>query len=165
MGTSVLSSGIKLSGCEADHSAPSNFVVNNSWSCTSTLLYVCMACACLSSRDNCLIIRKATRKYCYFLRGCLVQDVPCIATITDLLCFPTWVLTISDLPQLSSSQPPVQWVPWVLSPGVKRGRNVMLTTHPHLVPRSWMSRSYTSSPLSASMACRGTALLFFLLLL
>jgi len=23
---------------------------------------------------------------------------------------------------------------------------VMLTTHPHLVPRSWMSRSYTSSP-------------------
>jgi hypothetical protein len=31
-------------------------------------------------------------------------------------------------------------------PGVKRGRGVMLTTHPHLVPRSWMSRSYTSSP-------------------
>jgi hypothetical protein len=23
---------------------------------------------------------------------------------------------------------------------------VMLTTHPHLVPRSWMSRSYTFSP-------------------
>jgi hypothetical protein len=23
---------------------------------------------------------------------------------------------------------------------------VMLTTHPHLVPRSWMSRSCTSSP-------------------
>jgi hypothetical protein len=34
----------------------------------------------------------------------------------------------------------------VLSPGVKRGRGVMMTTHPHLVPRSWMSRSYTSSP-------------------
>jgi hypothetical protein len=31
-------------------------------------------------------------------------------------------------------------------PGVKRGRGVMLTTHPHLVPRSWMSMSYTSSP-------------------
>jgi hypothetical protein len=30
--------------------------------------------------------------------------------------------------------------------GVKRGRGVTLTTHPHLVPRSWMSRSYTSSP-------------------
>jgi hypothetical protein len=28
------------------------------------------------------------------------------------------------------------WVPGVLSPGVKRGRGVMLTTHPHLVPRS-----------------------------
>jgi hypothetical protein len=33
-------------------------------------------------------------------------------------------------------QPPVQWVPGVLSPGVKRGRGVTLTTHPHLVPRS-----------------------------
>jgi hypothetical protein len=30
---------------------------------------------------------------------------------------------------------------------------------PHLVPRSWMSRSYTSS-----MACNGTALLYLLLL-
>jgi hypothetical protein len=29
--------------------------------------------------------------------------------------------------------------------GVKRGRGVTLTTHPHLVPRSRMSRSYTSS--------------------
>jgi hypothetical protein len=30
---------------------------------------------------------------------------------------------------------------------------------PHLVLRSWMSRSYTPLPSSASMACRGTALL------
>jgi len=34
----------------------------------------------------------------------------------------------------------------VLSPGVKRGRDVTLTTDPHLVPRSIMSRSYTFSP-------------------
>jgi hypothetical protein len=33
----------------------------------------------------------------------------------------------------------------VLSSGVKRGRGVMLTTHPHLVPRLSRSRSYTSS--------------------
>jgi hypothetical protein len=45
-------------------------------------------------------------------------------------------------PALGPTQPPVQWVP-----GVKRGRGVTLTTHPHLVPRSRMSRSYTSSPL------------------
>jgi hypothetical protein len=32
------------------------------------------------------------------------------------------------------------------SPGVKRGWGVTLTTHPHLVPRSRMSKSYTSSP-------------------
>jgi hypothetical protein len=31
-------------------------------------------------------------------------------------------------------------------PGVKRGRGVTLTTHPHLVPRLRMSRSYTFSP-------------------
>jgi hypothetical protein len=45
----------------------------------------------------------------------------------------------------------------VLSQGVKRGRGVMLTTHPHLVLRLSMSRSYTSSPPCASMACSGTA--------
>jgi hypothetical protein len=45
------------------------------------------------------------------------------------------------------AQPPIQWVPGALSPGVKRGRGVTLTTHPHLVPRLRMSRNYTSSPL------------------
>jgi hypothetical protein len=50
----------------------------------------------------------------------------------------------------------------VLSPGLKRGRGVTLTTHSHLVPRSRMSRSYTSSPLSAFMECIGTALAFSL---
>jgi hypothetical protein len=39
-------------------------------------------------------------------------------------------------PALGPTQPPVQWVPGILSPGVKRGRGVMLTTHPYLVPRS-----------------------------
>jgi hypothetical protein len=51
-------------------------------------------------------------------------------------------------PALGPSQPPVQWVPEVLSPGVKRGRAVTLTTHPHLVPRPWMIWSYTSCPSS-----------------
>jgi hypothetical protein len=31
-------------------------------------------------------------------------------------------------------------------PGAKRGRGVTLTTHPHLVPRSRMGRSYIFSP-------------------
>jgi hypothetical protein len=47
-----------------------------------------------------------------------------------------------------------------LFPWVKHGRGMMLTTHPHLVLRLRMSRSYTSSPPSAFMACSGTALLF-----
>jgi hypothetical protein len=50
-------------------------------------------------------------------------------------------LTSVSRPALRPTHPPVQWVL-----GVKRGRGVMLTTHPHLVPRSWMRRSYTSSP-------------------
>jgi hypothetical protein len=65
-------------------------------------------------------------------------------------------------PALGPTHPPVHWVPGVLSPGVKRGQCVTPTTHPHLLPRSWISRSCTSSPPSASMACSGTALLYFL---
>jgi hypothetical protein len=40
--------------------------------------------------------------------------------------------------------------PWVLSPVVKRGRCVILTTYPRLVLRSRKSRSYTSSLPQAS---------------
>jgi hypothetical protein len=47
-----------------------------------------------------------------------------------------------------------------MSTGEKRGRGVMLTTHPHLVPRSRMSRSYTSSPPQAP-PWRVTGLLCF----
>jgi hypothetical protein len=50
-------------------------------------------------------------------------------------------------PALAPTQPPVQWVPAILSPGVKCGRGVTLTSHPHLVSRT--SRSYTSSPSQA----------------
>jgi hypothetical protein len=67
--------------------------------------------------------------------------------------------------QTSSEAHPASYPMGIRGPfpgGVKRGRDVTLTTHPHLVPRSWMSRSYTSLPPSASMACRGT-LLYFLL--
>jgi hypothetical protein len=59
-------------------------------------------------------------------------------------------------PSLRPTPPPVQWVPGVLSQRIKRSRGVTLTIHPHLVPRSRMSRSYTPSPPSAFMACSGT---------
>jgi hypothetical protein len=63
-----------------------------------------------------------------------------------------------SIPALGPTQPPVQWVPGVLSPGLKCGRGETLSTHPHLVPRSRMSRSYISSPPRAFVACRATAL-------
>jgi hypothetical protein len=40
-------------------------------------------------------------------------------------------------------------------PGVKRGLGMALITHPHLVPRSRMSKSCTFSPLGACMAIAG----------
>jgi hypothetical protein len=43
-------------------------------------------------------------------------------------------------------QPLIQWVSGVLSSGVKHSWGVTLTNHPHLVPRSRISRSYTFSP-------------------
>jgi hypothetical protein len=45
-------------------------------------------------------------------------------------------------------------------PGAKCGWGMTLTTHPQLVPRSAMSKSYTSSPPSVSVECSRTALLY-----
>jgi hypothetical protein len=52
----------------------------------------------------------------------------------------------------------------VLSPGVKLGRGVMLTTHPHLMPSRECVGAIPPLPPSASMACRGTAFFLYLCL-
>jgi hypothetical protein len=73
----------------------------------------------------------------------------------------SWPLIQNYITQIKyfvlKTQPAIQRVPGFISPGVKLDWCVTLINHPHLVPRS--SRSYTS-PLNASMACSGTALLF-----
>jgi hypothetical protein len=46
-------------------------------------------------------------------------------------------------------------------PGVKARPGREADRSPHLVPRSWMSRSYTSSSPSAFMACSGTGLALY----
>jgi hypothetical protein len=71
-------------------------------------------------------------------------------------------LTSSSRPALGPTQPPVQWVSGALSPGVKRGRGVMLTAHPLLVPRLRKNRSCTSSPPSTFVAFSGTSVPFCL---
>jgi hypothetical protein len=54
----------------------------------------------------------------------------------------------------------VQWVPGALSPGVKRGRGVMLTTHSLLVPRYKRAGAIPPLTPSATAACSGRALHF-----
>jgi hypothetical protein len=69
----------------------------------------------------------------------VAQSVLCLATdwTTGRLRFDPrqrqriFPLTSVSRPALGPTQPPVQWVPGVLSPGVKRGQGVTLTTHTH----------------------------------
>jgi hypothetical protein len=48
------------------------------------------------------------------------------------------IFSLMSVPRqaLGPTQPPVERVLGILSPGVKRCLGVTLTTHPHLVPRS-----------------------------
>jgi hypothetical protein len=68
--------------------------------------------------------------------------------------------TLCSQPALGSTQPPVQWVPGVLSPGLQCGRSVMLTIHPLLVSRLGKRGAIPLHPPSAFMACSGSTLLF-----
>jgi hypothetical protein len=70
-----------------------------------------------------------------------------------------FLLASVSRPALTPAQPPIQLVSVTL-PGVKRDRGVTLTTHPHQMPRSRMSRMHTSSlPLRLS-GVYGTTLFF-----
>jgi hypothetical protein len=55
-------------------------------------------------------------------------------------------LVSASRPALGPTQPPIQWVPQALSPGVKCRRGAMLTTHQLLMPRFRKSRNCLPSP-------------------
>jgi len=54
--------------------------------------------------------------------------------------------SLMSRPALGPTQPPIQWVLEDLSPGGKERPKRDADHSPHLVPRSGMSGSYTSSP-------------------
>jgi hypothetical protein len=64
-------------------------------------------------------------------------------------------------PALGPTQPPIQWVPGAVYPGIKHGRGMMLTTHPLLLPRLRKSRSSNSShPIAPLWSVTGPLYLF-----
>jgi hypothetical protein len=79
--------------------------------------------------------------YYYYYGAAVAQAVQCLTTGWTI----GWsrfdprqrqrifLLAPASRPALGPTQAPTQWVSGVLSPGVKRGRGVTLTTHPHLV--------------------------------
>jgi hypothetical protein len=76
---------------------------------------------------------------------CFFKRKRVFMSLSVIFCYMLFLLAPASRSALGPTQPPIQWVPGVLSPGVKRGRGETLTTHPHLAPRLRMSRSYTSS--------------------
>jgi hypothetical protein len=119
----------------------------------------CAACLCTIKsvmHDSCIILElDCSLLKNKFVSGCslngagVAQSVQCLTRIYPLTCVQTGSGAHPASCTMGTGGP---------FPGAKRGRGVTLTTHPHVVPRSRMSRSYTSSPLSATMACSDTAI-------
>jgi hypothetical protein len=110
-------------------------------------------CEIISVRPCREVLRIFSNCSCYWQGAGVAQSVQCLATdwMTGRSMFDPrqgqriFPVTSVSRPALGPTQPPVQRVPGVLSPGVKRGQGVTLTTHRHVVQRSRMSRSCTSS--------------------
>jgi hypothetical protein len=135
--------GIARSGRNADHSPPSSAEMSRSLPSSPPQAPLWIVVGQL-----------------YLLAG-VAQSVLCLTTdwMTGRPVFDhrqrIFPLTSVSRPALGPTQPPVQWVPGVLSLGVKSGWCVTLTTYPQTVPTLRMSRSYASSSLVAYIAVEG----------
>jgi len=102
----------------------------------SSLIYSCLK-VCTCSATPC----EPGSQYSVWLRAGRPGD-RCSILGRGKRIFP--LASVSRL-ALGPTQPPVQRILGVLSLGLKHGLGVMLTAHPHLVPKSRMSKSCTSS--------------------
>jgi hypothetical protein len=133
-------------GREVDHSPPSSAEVRNSWSCISTPHYVFMTWCLVKYRDNFTLPLKFHRPEPFRF----YRNVPTFEEVSYCNYW-TSLFTTASRTALGPTQLPIQWVPWVLSLGVKRpGRKA-----DHSLPSSdevKNARSYTSTPQYAFMA-------------
>jgi hypothetical protein len=74
-------------------------------------------------------------KFIVFRKDSFRSHKICNCNIIFLKHIKTFPLVSVSRPALWPTLPSMQWVSGVISPGIKRGRSVTLTTHPFLVPR------------------------------
>jgi hypothetical protein len=126
MGTGILSPG-KAAGAS---SLPLTHLVPKLGMCMEPYLHS-------SIRLHGLLLRKVP--FTALLRSAVCSEAGLSNIVSCLCCRDVTYLSLHQRifplssvsrPALGPTQPPLQWVPGVLSPGVKRGRGVMLTTHP-----------------------------------
>jgi hypothetical protein len=122
----------------------------------ATFTISCWLAACSVVNEDSLL------KHCYSvlnsLQAFVGQSLECLTTdwTTGVRSWTGendfYSTSASRLP-LGPTQPPIQWVPGVLSLRVKCSHYVTLTPQPHLLSRSRMSRRCISCPLLDLLEC------------
>jgi hypothetical protein len=112
------------------------------WHCILFTVSLCRASGHITSSQNFLFHVRVTPISAQSVYGLEDRAIGVRSPAETKRTFPLASVSRSAL---GPSQPRVEWVSGVLSPGVKRGLGVTLTTRSHLMPRSRMRRSQISS--------------------